>query len=405
MLEHVKTVFATKRRIIGLILVPIVLIAAGVALGVLGAPSVADMQNSFGEVDDDETDIETDIVIHNPNPIGVNVGSATVNYSVAMNEVSMATGDLDGVNIGSGNSTISLESTMRNAGITEWWPRHIDRGEMTDVDVDLTITTDRFDRSVDHRHTTSIETDILSAFRSDETREVNADHTGVSDPVLYINETDAEWDDVTDDETPIGMAFLVYNPNTEPYAITRLGYEISMNDITVGDGETEQEHVIEGHSHETIPLTTTIDATALDDWWVTHLQEDVHGHQVSELRIEFYAIVELPTGETIEVDLEQLTYEEWIGTDVFDEGGDVGQTPAEDEETADDTGEEDEADDEEGDDSTEDDDSVTDDDVITDDDTDDSAEEDDLDEPNDDEDDLDDDEDDGLIDDDDNGLL
>ena len=392
MLGYLKAAFATKWRILALVLVPILLIIGGVAIGVLGAPSVADMQNSFGDVDDDETIIETDLVLNNPNPVGVNIGSVAINYSVAMNDVSMADGHLDGVDIGSGNSTVALESTMRNAGITDWWPRHIDRGEMTDVDVDLTVTTDRFNRSVDHSHSTTIDTDILAGLRSDETREINADESGVSDPVLYVNETDAEWEDVTDESTPIAMEFLVYNPNVEPYAITRLGYDITMNDIPVGDGETDQEHVIEGHSHEEIPFTATIDATTLDEWWVSHLDDDIHGEQVSELRIEFYAIIELPGGETIEVGLEQLTYEEWIGTDIFEEGGDVGQTP---DETSDENGESDdengngEADEDNGDDST--------DDAENDDSTDDDQEADDSDDQDDEDESSDADDDDGSI--------
>ena len=32
------------------------------------------------------------------------------------------------------------------------------------------------------------------------------------------------------------MAFVVYNPTLEPYVITELGYEITMNDVAVGEG-------------------------------------------------------------------------------------------------------------------------------------------------------------------------
>jgi hypothetical protein len=51
---------------------------------------------------------------------------------------------------------------------------------------------------------------------------------------------------------------------------------------------------------------------------------------VSQLRVEFYAIVELPTGDTVTVPLEGLTYEETIETDIFDEG-DPGSSTATDE--------------------------------------------------------------------------
>lgn len=114
------------------------------------------------------------------------------------------------------------------------------------------------------------------------------------------------------------MAFTVYNPNPEPYVIPELGYDVTMNEVAIGSGETHEGHVIPSYSQETIELTTVLDNQRLDDWWVTHLDEDVHGHQVSELRIEFYAVVELSTGSEITVPLDELTYEESIETDIFD---------------------------------------------------------------------------------------
>lgn len=323
-LESLRPLVATKLRIVALLAIPLVLVGGALAVGVLGAPSLGSMQNSFGDVDETETVIETDLVIVNPNPFGISLEDVAVNYTVTMNQVEMAEGSLGGIAIERGNTSVALESTMRNDGIGEWWTSHIAADEVTTVDIDLTITSGRLGRTVNHTHTTTVETNILEAFNSDETREVNADDALVEDPVLYINETRAEWGAVTDTETAIDMEFRVYNPKLEPYVITRTGYEITMNDVVVGTGETQEEHVIESRSHAVIALTTAIDATTLDEWWVTHLDEDVIGHQVSELRIDFHAIIELPTGDTVRVPLEQLTYEEFVTTDFFDEGGEVG---------------------------------------------------------------------------------
>ena len=317
----------TKRRVIAVAIIGAVLLGGLVAVGVIGTPAVDDVSNTFGAVSDEETVIETDLVIDNPNPIGITIGSASINYSVAMNEIHMATGGIEGIEVDRGQSTIPANSTMNNSAITGWWLSHVDAGESTDVQIDATLSTERFDREVDYTHTTTVDTDILAGFRSDEPRELNADHALVSDPILYVNETDAEWGEVTETQTPIDKEFLLYNPNTEPYIITQMGYEISMNGVPVGDGETDREVIIEGHSTAELGLETAIDATVLDEWWVSHLDEAVHGHQVSELRIEFSAVVELPDGERIELDLDALTYEDYVGTDIFDEGGDVGVPP------------------------------------------------------------------------------
>ena len=320
----------SKRLILALVVGLVVLGGGLIALGVVGTPAVDDVSNTFGEVTEDETVIKTDILIENPNPIGLGLDAAEVTYSVGMNEIHMANGSVDDVSIERGETAIPAKSTLKNEAIPEWWLSHVERGEQTDVIIDATLMTDRFDRSVDYTHTTAIETDILDGIRSDEQREINADHALASDPMLYINETDASWAEPTDSETPVEKTFLFYNPNTEPYALSQVGYEITMNDVSVGEGETDSEVFIEGHSEEELDLTTAIDVTSLDEWWITHLDESIHGHQVSQFRIEFWATVELPGGEEITIEVEELTYEEFIGTDIFDEGGDVGDVPDDD---------------------------------------------------------------------------
>ena len=320
------TLFSSKLRI-ALVAIVAVTVAVGgaVAVGALGVPGVADIDNTFGEVTGETTAIETDLVISNPNPLGVSLDGVSVNYTVSMNSIEMAHGQRDGISVGSGNSTLDLETEMRNEAIPPWWTSHIRNDERTTIDIDATVASNRLGRSTDLSRSHDIETDLVGAFNSEETRPVNADSPLRDDPILYINETRGEWGTVSESETPIEMGFVVYNPNLEPYVITRLGYDVTMNGVEMGDGETHSEHLIGPDSTETIPLTTTIRNQHLDDWWVTHLDEETHGHQVSELRIEFYAVVELPTGEEVRVPLDELTYEETISTDMFDEGGDVGE--------------------------------------------------------------------------------
>lgn len=344
----VSAVVASKLRIalVGVLLVS-VSIGAAFAVGILGVPEVTDIDNTFGEVTNETTTIETDLVVSNPNPIGIGLDGVSANYTVSMNGVEMAHGQRDGVRIETGNSTMDLETQMRNDAIPPWWVTHIENDERTVIEIDATITSDLLGRSTDVSRSHEIETDLISAFNSDETRPVNANSPLTEDPVLYINETRGEWGTVSEEETPIEMEFVAYNPNPEPYAITELGYNITMNDVAVGEGRTQQGHVIPSYSQETIGLTTVLNNQRLDEWWVTHLDENVHGHQVSDLRIEFYAIVELPTGSEITVPLDEFTYEESIETDIFDEGGDVGEPTASDGDGSDTDGQDEETDSEE----------------------------------------------------------
>ncbi|WP_066415689.1 LEA type 2 family protein [Halorubrum aethiopicum] len=321
----IRSVLAGSKLRIALLGVLVVVGAVGgaFALGILGTPSVAAVDNSFGEVTNETTTVETDVVVSNPNPVGIGLDGVAVNYTVSMNSIEMARGGREGIRIGTGNSTVALETRMRNDAIPPWWASHVRNGERTTVDIDATVTSDRLGRGVAFSRSREIETDLLSAFDSEETRPVNADSALVDDPVLYVNETRGQWGSVSESETPIDMAFVVYNPNLEPYAVTEIGYDVTMNGVEMGSGRTDEGYVIPSRTSETVELTTALDNERLDEWWVTHLDPAVNGHQVSDLRIEFYAVVEFPSGGEVTVPLDQLTYEETIETDIFGEGEDV----------------------------------------------------------------------------------
>lgn len=292
-------------------------IGGALALGVVGAPSVEGVDNRFGEVTNETTIVHTDLRINNPNPIGIQLGGTTVEYTVWMNEVPMAAGGSEGIAIGRGDTSLPFRTTMDNERIPAWWTSHVDGGERTTVWINATVRSSLVgEQEFDLTENREVETDLIGEFNSDEVREVNADDPPptTSNPVLYVNRTGATWGPVTDERTPMDLEFLVYNPHLEPYAITELGYEITMNEVPVGEGATEDVFVVPGGQTETVETRAAIRSRTLDDWWVTHLRND----QVTDVRIELYALIELPTGQEIHVPLEELTYEETVETDLFD---------------------------------------------------------------------------------------
>ncbi|OYR43121.1 LEA type 2 family protein, partial [Halorubrum sp. Hd13] len=311
-----------RTALVGL-LVLVGAVGGAFAVGMLGVPSVATVDNTFGDVTNETTEVEMDLVVSNPNPIGVGLDGVSVNYTVSMNDIEMAQGGREGVSVDAGNSTVPLETELRNDAIPPWWVSHVRNGERTEVGIDASVTSDLLGRTVEFSRDREITTDLLGAFDSNETRPVNADSALTDDPVLYVNETRGEWGSVSEAETPIDMAFTVYNPNLEPYVVTEIGYDVTMNGVEMATGRTEEGYVIPSRSSETIEFTTALQNRRLDEWWVTHLDEEVRGHQVSGLRIEFYAVIEFPGGEEVTVPLDELTYEETIETDIFDEGEDV----------------------------------------------------------------------------------
>lgn len=286
------------------------------ALGAVGAPSVVDVENRFGNVTDATTVIHTDLVVNNPNPIGVQLGDTEIDYTVRMNEVPMAEGGGVGLDIDTGNSTQEFTTEMDNEQIPKWWRSHVNNGERTTVSIIATVQTCVLgEREFDVTQQREIETDIIGQFNSNETRPVEAENPPpmASNPLLYVNRTAADWGQATERETPIDVQFQVYNPQVQPYVITEVGYEITMNGVQVGEGRSEDTYLIPSGGSETLETRTLMQNHQLDEWWVTHLRND----QVTDLRIDFYALVELPTGNTIRVPLDELTYEETIETDIF----------------------------------------------------------------------------------------
>ncbi|GAB3694661.1 LEA/WHy family protein [Halorubrum pallidum] len=318
-----------RTGLVGLLIV-VAAVGGAFAVGVLGVPSVATIDNTFGDVTNETTAIETDLVVSNPNPVGVGLDGVSVDYTVSMNGIEMAQGGREGVQLGTGNSTLELDTALRNDAIPSWWVSHVRNGEQTTVGIDATVTSERLGRGVDFTREREVQTDILGAFNSEETRPVNADSALTDDPVLYVNETRGQWGSVSEAETPIDMEFVVYNPNLEPYVISEIGYDVTMNGVEMGGGQTDEEYAISSYSTETIGLTAALENQRLDEWWVTHLDEEVNGHQVSDLRIEFYAVIELPSGDEITVPMDELTYEETMKTDMFDEGEDVRDSDTDD---------------------------------------------------------------------------
>lgn len=292
--------------------------------GLLGVPSVERVDNQFGGVNETQTAIETDLLVNNPNPVGIRLGSLSVNYSVSMNDVEMAVGQKEGIGIASGNSTVNLTTYLQNERIPEWWVTHINNGETTDMTVSATAKSGLIGQSATFQPASeTIETDILGQFNSTEDRPVDANMALVEDPVMIIKETSANWGEATSTATPIDMRFDVHNPKNSPVAISNIGYNITMNDVQVGEGETAETETIPPQSTETVSFTTDIQNQNLDDWWVSHIENN----QVTELRIDFYAEVEPPgTDETVRVPLDDMTYTQTIETDFFGNKGETNET-------------------------------------------------------------------------------
>jgi LEA14-like dessication related protein len=326
MLSWLRRIVSTTRRVVTLAVVAVLLLA-GVAVFFLSQPSVAGVDNRFGAVNETTTTIESDLRVRNPNPIGATLGGLTVDYAIDMNGIRMATGTKGGLSIPQGQSSVPMTTRLANERIPTWWVSHVRNDEQTTLAVNADVHSSTLGASFGAPQVTrDIETDIISAFNSTEDRPVGSSPTG--GPLLVIRETSAQWGEVSAAETNIDMRFVVYNPNAYAIPVSELSYRATMNDIEMGNGTTEDQGVIPPGETRTIRATTTLNNDNIDEWWVSHLQND----QVTDLRIDFSARFELPT-ETVEVPLDPLTYTRTIETDIFDNKADGGSSAEDGNET------------------------------------------------------------------------
>ena len=308
------------RRLVGVIVVLVVaLLALGFVAGIFGAPSVQAVENRFGGVNETTTEIETNVTVSNPNPVGASFGGVTVNYTVTMNEIAMAHGTKAGVGLEAGNTTIPFTTLMQNERIPGWWVSHIRNGERTTVRVHADVRSSTLGRAVSVTPVTrEVDTDLLSSFATDEPQPITTD-APVGNPVLVLEETTAAWGTVSQAETPVEMTLTVRNPNQYPVVISRIGYDARMNSITVGEGATESGVTIPPGETRTVDARAVIANQNLDEWWVSHIERN----QVSSLRIQFYVTLDLSAvgGGEVRVPLRPMTTT--IETDIF------GTKPAE----------------------------------------------------------------------------
>jgi len=313
-----ETFLGSKLRIAGTVIGAVILLVVVLFLaGVFGVPSIVSVSNAFGTVNASTTEIVTDVTVHNPNPIGIGLGTVTIDYTVTMNDVEMATGAKHGVGIGTENSSIRLQTFLDNNKIPDWWVTHIRNGETTDLEVTALVDSG-FGLSTSRTPVQrEIETDILGSFNTSEDRDINANQPPIEDPVAIIRQQNASWAAVSNETTEINVSFVVYNPKSYALTITELRYDITMNDIDMGAGATEDPYTIPPGETETVRATLAMDTQKFDEWWVSHLQNG----QVTALRIDFGATVSAGDLETVTVPLDQLAYEQRIETDLFGGGG------------------------------------------------------------------------------------
>ena len=262
-----------KLRIIVIVfLIFIGLIILGFITGILSIPSIKNISNKWGPVTDETTEIISSITIENNNPFKITIPRVDVDYSLKMNDIEMAHGTIDKINLEKGDTTIDLTSYFNNSRIPAWWVSHIKNNETTVVKIEPIVVIDAefAEPHIDApSKTIPIETNLLESVNNLDEKTIEAGSINLTFTPVSIN-----WGNVSDDKTELLLVFNFYNSFPVSIPIPEINYKISMNDIKIGNGTIEDSIILESYNDTLINITTNIDNNMLDDWFVSHLQNN-----------------------------------------------------------------------------------------------------------------------------------
>lgn len=297
--------------------VVVLLLAIIVAIGVLGTPSIQSMSNEWGEVDDDRVEVLTELEVDNPNPIGLGYAVSSVNYTVYMNDVGLATGGTREVDLPSGVGTLELSTDVRADRIPPWWVSHLRNDEVSDLEIDATIGANLgpISSSPSITHTDTVETDVISTLDAG-LASIEGEHRsppiGIDpitiEPAVEVTDTDAAWGEVTAEQTELQLAFTVHNPNVYPIPTPAFAGNLEFNDVDMGEWTAEEVVLTDPDRDATIPpgetreltFAVAIDNARIGDWFPTHVDrgEETAVRMAGQLAfvIDGYTITVPPEG-------------------------------------------------------------------------------------------------------------
>ena len=253
-----------------------------VATGIIAQPTVEGVDTEWGNATNETTQIETQAHIKNPNPVGI-PGLITIEYTASLNDVVLAEGKKAGVGPSPGESTVAFSTAMDNDRIADWWVTHVNNDERSTLTIEPSVSGPGASESLPEQ-TSTVETDLLSSLSNGTDGTVALD----SEPLLTIGDWDAAWGTATAETTPLTLTTDLSSDHNRSISLTGVEYVVTMNDVTLGAGQTSDSITLTPNESETLAVDTDLDTAAFAEWWPTH----VRNGETSQMRVELYGLVE-----------------------------------------------------------------------------------------------------------------
>ncbi len=307
--------------VVGVVLVSTA--AAAWAGGAFEAPSAGVVEaGEWGAVTEERTEVVTTVWVDNPNPVVAAAGTpVTVEYSVAMNGVTLAAGDR-GLSLQQGNQTREITVALRNDRLQEWWVAYVRADETVRTDVEATArggvgpARDSFTVERENTHLAN-ETPMIDAVEGAVSELEGTYVGGDGDPLAEVRAVTATWGPADTDTTTVRLRATVHNAGDEPLpaaAFEDLTATVRANGVPLVDVDRRAVDLATVDAGETIAPGETrtvtfgvpIDTDRVDDWFRSH----VRNGERTDLSVRVQATVEDPaTGRVVTVPRGDATFD------------------------------------------------------------------------------------------------
>jgi len=252
-------------------------------------PEVKSITSSWGTVTSDTTEVVTSIVVYNPNPFSILVKS--VAFDMYLNDIKIVSGSSTNISLpAKTESAIVLKSLINNRKIPEGLTSHINQHEVSTVKITGNILFDlkAVEFAYPFEFSSKLETNLLAGLNTNEPRDIS-----VGPVKLTLKSLESIWGSVSPSVVEVNHRATIHNHQAVPIPVTRIDYEIYVNNIKVGEGTTYNPVILNAKADTVLPFATKIDIAKLSDWWVSHIKNNETTHLV----VKIYSVIEFSNTE------------------------------------------------------------------------------------------------------------
>lgn len=279
--------------IIGLTTLITIAGGAGYAATTFEAPSfgvtdIGDWQN----ITEESITVSSKFWINNPNPVGLSLGFIDLEYTAEANNITLARGSINEVNLGTGNNTKTLETELLQENIPQWWVSHLKNRENSTISAPVNVktpaksfSTEAFSKNVETNITSRIEKSLSSMEGSYKGPSIQTTRSGITvevRPELEVRDFKASWGEISSERSQVLMDMKVHNPNSYAVPTPSFGGSASLNNVTMANWTANAEPLttlaengmIAPGETEDLRFTVGLKNQKMDEWLESHIERD-----------------------------------------------------------------------------------------------------------------------------------